>query len=316
MRGRCGAPDVPHAVNDVSLLAEGSSVGEFSHPSVIVNINDDRDKTFKTTDEGVFGLKNRYVLGPNGQDLLRGGDHLEGAFGIVGVGVPGKGVAPSCGKDAHERTRMASDGGLTNYSSASSSGDEESDSEEHPTSDDDSGFAFASAFRGCLDDAVASGGGVDGAVAARHYGPGGSAAGDAAVPVRFTVPLTSSLEIAWDALLWRQSLIVTRLPAEGANGSKESLIQLLEFAEDQLGCDSVFIFLPKTAPGPGSTTTCAPSTGMTSTMALIRMFSFLGFTNVKTKDQEILAKIPKSVQATPGLLDGTIMVYDIGDFDF
>ena len=46
-----GVPDVPHAVNDVSLLAEGNSVGESSLPSVIVSICDDRDNTFKTTDE-------------------------------------------------------------------------------------------------------------------------------------------------------------------------------------------------------------------------------------------------------------------------
>ena len=45
-----GVPDAPHAVNDVSLLAEGNSVGESSLPSVIVNC-DDRDNTFKTTNE-------------------------------------------------------------------------------------------------------------------------------------------------------------------------------------------------------------------------------------------------------------------------
>ena len=49
-----GVPDVPHAVNDVSLLAEGNSVGESSLPSVIVSICDDRDNTFKTTNEVSF----------------------------------------------------------------------------------------------------------------------------------------------------------------------------------------------------------------------------------------------------------------------
>ena len=46
-----GVPDAPHAVNDVSLLAEGNSVGESSLPSVIVSICDDRHNTSQTTNE-------------------------------------------------------------------------------------------------------------------------------------------------------------------------------------------------------------------------------------------------------------------------
>merc|ERR1712033_72501 len=148
---------------------------------------------------------------------------------------------------------------------------EESDNEDLPTSDDDSGFGFA-AIRGALDHAstgVSVKTGVTSGVASGVVG----ATRDVAVPVRFTVPLTASLEIVWDAILCRKALVVSRLPPNGAAGSKESLIQLLEFAEEQLGCESVFICLPKSDVATGN----GGGGGPTATSTLVRMFSFLGF---------------------------------------
>jgi len=280
-------------------------VGESSLPSVIVSICDDRDNTFKTTNEGVFGLKTGFEQ--NERDPFHIGDKC--GFGITGVGNGGSVGQPSSTRPI-ERVRMCSDGGLTIDSSSSlSSSDEDSDNEDLPSSDDDSGFGFA-AIRGALDrvssssSEVASGPGVGGIAARGH---------DVAVPVRFTVPLTASLEIVWDAILCRKALVVPRLPPDGAAGSKESLIQLLEFAEDQLGCESVFICLPKAGVEVGNASLAG---GPNATSTLVRMFSFLGFTNVDPKAAGVVGSLPSVFRSMPQLVEGTVVQYDIEDSDF
>jgi len=282
-------------------------VGESSLPSVIVSI-DDRDNTFKTTNEGVFGLKTGFEQ--NERDPFHIGDKC--GFGITGVGNCGSVGQPSSTRPI-ERVRMCSDGGLTIDSSSSlSSSDEDSDNEDLPSSDDDSGFGFA-AIRGALDRVSsssevapksASGPGVGGIAARGH---------DVAVPVRFTVPLTASLEIVWDAILCRKALVVPRLPPDGAAGSKESLIQLLEFAEDQLGCESVFICLPKAGVEAGNASLAG---GPNATSTLVRMFSFLGFTNVDLKAAGVVGSLPSVFRSMPQLVEGTVVQYDIEDSDF
>jgi len=301
-------------------------VGESSLPSVIVSICDDRDNTFKTTNEGVFGLKTGFEQ--NERDPFHIGDKC--GFGITGVGNGGSVGQPSSTRPI-ERVRMCSDGGLTIDSSSSlSSSDEDSDNEDLPSSfptfplfphlssrlppsasvvsDDDSGFGFA-AIRGALDrvsssSEVASGPGIGGIAARGH---------DVAVPVRFTVPLTASLEIVWDAILCRKALVVPRLPPDGAAGSKESLIQLLEFAEDQLGCESVFICLPKAGVEVGNASLAG---GPNATSTLVRMFSFLGFTNVDPKAAGVVGSLPSVFRSMPQLVEGTVVQYDIEDSDF
>jgi hypothetical protein len=274
---------------------------------VIVSI-DDRDNTFKTTNEGVFGLKTGFEQ--NERDPFHIGDKC--GFGITGVGNCGSVGQPSSTRPI-ERVRMCSDGGLTIDSSSSlSSSDEDSDNEDLPSSDDDSGFGFA-AIRGALDRVSsssevapksASGPGVGGIAARGH---------DVAVPVRFTVPLTASLEIVWDAILCRKALVVPRLPPDGAAGSKESLIQLLEFAEDQLGCESVFICLPKAGVEAGNASLAG---GPNATSTLVRMFSFLGFTNVDLKAAGVVGSLPSVFRSMPQLVEGTVVQYDIEDSDF
>lgn len=279
-------------------------MGESSLPSVIVSICDDRDNTFKTTNEGVFGLKTGFEQ--NERDPFHIGDKC--GFGITGVGNGGSVGQPSSTRPI-ERVRMCSDGGLTIDSSSSlSSSDEDSDNEDLPSSDDDSGFGFA-AIRGALDrvsssSEVASGPGIGGIAARGH---------DVAVPVRFTVPLTASLEIVWDAILCRKALVVPRLPPDGAAGSKESLIQLLEFAEDQLGCESVFICLPKAGVEVGNASLAG---GPNATSTLVRMFSFLGFTNVDPKAAGVVGSLPSVFRSMPQLVEGTVVQYDIEDSDF
>lgn len=282
-------------------------MGESSLPSVIVSICDDRDNTFKTTNEGVFGLKTGFEQ--NERDPFHIGDKC--GFGITGVGNGGSVGQPSSTRPI-ERVRMCSDGGLTIDSSSSlSSSDEDSDNEDLPSSDDDSGFGFA-AIRGALDRVSssevaprsASGPGVGGIAARGH---------DVAVPVRFTVPLTASLEIVWDAILCRKALVVPRLPPDGAAGSKESLIQLLEFAEDQLGCESVFICLPNAGVEAGNASLAG---GPNATSTLVRMFSFLGFTNVDLKAAGVVGSLPSVFRSMPQLVEGTVVQYDIEDSDF
>jgi len=284
-------------------------VGESSLPSVIVNC-DDRDNTFKTTNEGVFGLKNGF--GQNELDFQVG---TKCEFGITGVGNRGPVVVgQSSSSRPSERVRMCSDGGLTIDSSSSLSSSSDDDSEDNddelPSSDDDSGFGF-SAMRGALDQPASS------SASSSAVKPGGGVVSirgrDVAVPVRFTVPLTASLEIVWDAVLCRKALVVSRLPPNGAAGSKESLIQLLEFAEDQLGCESVFICLPKSEVATGNG---VGSGGPTATSTLVRMFSFLGFNIVDTKDEGVVHALPSVFRSTPQLIEGTVVQYDIEDSDF
>jgi len=284
-------------------------VGESSLPSVIVNC-DDRDNTFKTTNEGVFGLKNGF--GQNELDFQVG---TKCEFGITGVGNRGPVVGQSSSSRPSERVRMCSDGGLTIDSSSSLSSSSDDDSEDNddelPSSDDDSGFGF-SAMRGALDQPATS------SASSSAVKPGGGGVvsirgRDVAVPVRFTVPLTASLEIVWDAVLCRKALVVSRLPPNGAAGSKESLIQLLEFAEDQLGCESVFICLPKSEVATGNG---VGSGGPTATSTLVRMFSFLGFNIVDTKDEGVVHALPSVFRSTPQLIEGTVVQYDIEDSDF
>lgn len=278
-------------------------MGEFSFPSVIVSI-DDRVNTYKPSSEGVSGLKDGFGLG-NG-DGIRLPIEIKSGFGITGVG--GGVVRPGLS----ERTRMTSDGGLTidSASSASSSDDEDSDGESLPSSDDDSGFGLRTLRSAIGQVANGSKGGSNAATALS----GIAEPHQVVVPVKFTVPLTASLSIVWEAFLSGKSLVVPRLPNDGNSGSKESLIQLLEFAEDQLGCESVFICLPKVVSGPGTRGIASPGGTSGATSHLARMFAFLGFT-VVANDHHGVDSLPAVFQTMPGLLEGTIMQYEIGDED-
>lgn len=275
-------------------------MGESFLPSVVVSVSDDHENTFK----GVLGLKNGF--GRNEQDFYPIG--TKGGFGITGVG-NGENVGQS---PSTPRIRMQSDGGLTiDSTSSASTSDDESDSDDLPSSDDDSGFGFA-AVRGALSQVSSA---RDGASSlAKNVGPGVLAAcnQDAAVPVTFTVPLTASLEIVWDAILCCKALIVPKLPTRGAAGSKESLIQLLEFAEDQLGCESVFICLPNG----GFASENASGGGPNATATLVRMFSFMGFNTVDLKDEESVEALPSCFRSVPSLLEGIVVQYDIDDSEF
>ena len=89
------------------------------------------------------------------------------------------------------------------------------------------------------------------------------------------------------------------------------MIQLLEFAEDQLGCESVFICLPE-----GGFASESVGGGPNATATLVRMFSFMGFDTVDLKDEESVEALPSCFRSVPSLLEGIVVQYNIDDSEF
>lgn len=81
----------------------------------------------------------------------------------------------------------------------------------------------------------------------------------------FEVTLTDSLEVLWETLLVGHKLFVEIPNGILPEGSKESFVTLLEYAEEVLKCSHVIVCFKKTRADRGS---------------LIRTFMFLGFVMV------------------------------------
>jgi len=87
------------------------------------------------------------------------------------------------------------------------------------------------------------------------------AAGNGGVRLSFTFQLCQQTRVVWQAMLNGGSLYLK--PGESLpDGSKEAFVALLEYAEDYLKCQQIFVCFRKIA----------------VTKALIRTFMFLGFT--------------------------------------
>ncbi|XP_054713767.1 ornithine decarboxylase antizyme 2-like [Uloborus diversus] len=84
---------------------------------------------------------------------------------------------------------------------------------------------------------------------------------EAAVLV-FNFQLTDSKVQQWNSILWKRRLYVTVPDSGMTDGSKESFLTLLEFAEDDLQCSHVIVCFGKSRP---------------DKVALVRTFMFLGF---------------------------------------
>lgn len=85
---------------------------------------------------------------------------------------------------------------------------------------------------------------------------------DAAVVLTFNFQLTNSKVAQWNSVLWKRRLYV-QVPDTGmCDGSKESFLTLLEFAEEELQCSHVIVCFNKNRP---------------DKVALVRTFMFLGF---------------------------------------
>ncbi|KAL8558284.1 hypothetical protein ACOMHN_063978 [Nucella lapillus] len=91
----------------------------------------------------------------------------------------------------------------------------------------------------------------------------GEASAAAATNLCFKVCPVAGLEVVWETILVdKQRLYVEVPPGILPEGSRESLITLLEFAEEQLKCTHVILCFKKTRPDRAS---------------LLRVFNFFGF---------------------------------------
>ncbi|XP_077299490.1 ornithine decarboxylase antizyme [Arctopsyche grandis] len=81
------------------------------------------------------------------------------------------------------------------------------------------------------------------------------------VKINFSIYLTETTHSLWETVLHDKTLYMT-VPPVLSNGSKESFITLLEFAEERLGCSRCVLCVRKSRP---------------DRAALLRAFMFMGF---------------------------------------
>ncbi|XP_066271066.1 ornithine decarboxylase antizyme 1-like, partial [Branchiostoma lanceolatum] len=79
--------------------------------------------------------------------------------------------------------------------------------------------------------------------------------------LRLQSRLTDSRLVEWEAVLWRSVLLVETPAGILPDGSKESFVNLLDYAEEQLQCETVLICFKK---------------DRTDRASLIRVFMFMG----------------------------------------
>lgn len=87
----------------------------------------------------------------------------------------------------------------------------------------------------------------------------------AAEQIHFQLRLTNSLSVHWDTLVCGKIMYVMIPAGVLPDGSKESFVSLLEYAEEVMECSQVIICLDK---------------NRKDRAALVRMFMFLGFTSL------------------------------------
>lgn len=80
--------------------------------------------------------------------------------------------------------------------------------------------------------------------------------------INFKVSPVTGLEVSWETRLLKDTLYVELPPGILPEGSKESLVTLLEYAEDKLKCSNVVVCLNK---------------NRTDRVSLLRVFNFFGF---------------------------------------
>jgi len=90
--------------------------------------------------------------------------------------------------------------------------------------------------------------------------------------VSFKCPLSEEKEVEWKTLLVNGTLYVDIPTSMLPEGSRDSLISLLEFAEEKLECEKVFVCFKK---------------DRQDRAALMRVFMFLGFTVVSPDNKEV-----------------------------
>lgn len=74
----------------------------------------------------------------------------------------------------------------------------------------------------------------------------------AAVHIQFKYKLTDNLEGLWSTVLYGKSLYVHIPTSTNGEGSKDSFVRLLEFAEEHLRCTNVVVFFQQERPDAAS----------------------------------------------------------------
>jgi len=90
--------------------------------------------------------------------------------------------------------------------------------------------------------------------------------------VSFKCPLSDEKEFEWKTLLINSTLYVDIPASMLPEGSRDSLISLLEFAEEKLECEKVFVCFKNNRP---------------DRTALMRVFMFLGFSVVPPDNKSV-----------------------------
>jgi len=88
----------------------------------------------------------------------------------------------------------------------------------------------------------------------------------------FQCPLSDQKEVEWKTLLVNGTLYVDIPASVLPEGSRDSFVSLLEFAEEKLECEKVFVCFKRNRP---------------DRQALMRVFMFLGFTVVPPDSKEV-----------------------------
>lgn len=88
----------------------------------------------------------------------------------------------------------------------------------------------------------------------------------------FQCPLSDQKEVEWKTLLVNGTLYVDIPASVLPDGSRDSFISLLEFAEEKLECEKVFVCFKRNRP---------------DRQALMRVFMFLGFSVVPPNSKEV-----------------------------
>lgn len=90
--------------------------------------------------------------------------------------------------------------------------------------------------------------------------------------LNFKCPLSDEKEVEWKTLLVNGILYVDIPTSVLPEGSRDSFVSLLEFAEEKLDCEKVFVCFKRNRP---------------DRTALMRVFMFLGFTVVPPDNKEV-----------------------------
>jgi hypothetical protein len=106
------------------------------------------------------------------------------------------------------------------------------------------------------------------------------------IGIEFVFDVADDFDVRWDATMLPEGRLLVHVPTSALpEGSKESFVRLLEFAEEDLACRSIYVQFEKNRPDRGH---------------LVRTFMYFGF-----------AMLPPDIAPLPTDPDSITMVYRI-----